>query len=201
MTHNSTRLFLEYEDVVITEVEETLVNTAMDDDNSDSKDAEHANSLQEVLLVDNSVIVEENGYKPQVSNKTLLASAFCSTYNMHSQNWDTNSILPAPSMNISIKDNTSPMASIWPIAGTDENMFSLEKMSLVLNNSRSGISSVVSLMDEEPSLPMQNPWQFPQSDDNTQEQTVMPNELLSCLGAVNEDSTTIITYFPQCIGK
>ncbi|KAJ6662612.1 hypothetical protein lerEdw1_011749 [Lerista edwardsae] len=203
MTHNSTRLFLDYEDVVITEVEETLVHTALGDDNNESRDAvsEHGDSSPEVLLVDNSVIIEENGYKPQVSNKTLLGDGFCSTYKMQSQNLDIKSNPPAPSMNILIKDCPSPMASIWPLAGTDENMFSLEKMSLVLNDSRSGQSRVVSLTDEGPNLPMENLWQFPWSDDNTQEQTFIPNELLSSLRVGNEDSTAIISYFPQSIAK
>lgn len=203
VTHNSTRLFPDYEDVVITEVEETLVHTALGDNNNESRDtvSEHGESSAEVLLVDNSFSIEENGYKPQVSNKTLLGGGFCSAYKMQSQNLDTKSNPPVPSVNTLIKDCTSPMASIWPLAGTDENMFSLEKMSLVLNDSRSGQSSMVNLTDEEPKLPMENQWQFPWSEDTTQEQTLIPNELLSCLRVGNEDSTAIISYFPQSIAK
>ncbi|XP_053101844.1 interleukin-23 receptor [Hemicordylus capensis] len=198
VTHNSSGLFLDYEDTVVTEVEETLLHKEYKAF-GEHKETRETVSEKEVPFVNNFDMTAGNGYKPQVSNKTPLESVFCNTSEIHSQNTDITSNLPASSTNILIKDYTSPMTSLWPIADTNENTFSFEKMNLVSNNSRSEQSNMVNATGEEE--PMETQWKFHLSDDDIQEQTLIPDEMLSCLRVMNEDSTDFMLYFPQTIAK
>ncbi|XP_054836359.1 interleukin-23 receptor [Eublepharis macularius] len=194
--HNFNWLSLDYEDAVVTEVEETLVDTecrALDNKRETKK------AVCEISLpfVNNSDMTEENGYKPQVCNK---ASFFQSSSETHSQNLDAKSNLLASPMNILIKDYMSPITSTWSTEGTDENTLLLEKVNLILSNSRSGQSNIFT-STEEPNRPTENQWKLPSSEDNIQEQTLISDEFLSCLRAVNENSTDLMSYFPQSIAK
>ncbi|XP_060089005.1 interleukin-23 receptor [Heteronotia binoei] len=191
-------LVLDYEDAVVTEVEETLIDKECKplDNNRETKESASNISLPEALLVNSSDIAEENGYKPQVCNKVSLCSNSCETY---SQNLDTKSNLPGSPMNILIKDYMSPIASIWPTEDMDGNTLLLEKVNLILSNNTSGQSKIFT-STEESNRAMENQWKLPLSENNIQEQTLIPDELLSCLRTVNEN-TDLMSYFPQTIVK
>ncbi|KAL8178500.1 UNVERIFIED_CONTAM: hypothetical protein K2H54_049393 [Gekko kuhli] len=195
--HNFNWLLLDYEDTVVTEIEETLIDKECKplDNKRETKGSASDISLPETPFVNNSDMTEENGYKPQVCNKASLFSNSCETY---SPNLDARSNLPASPMNVLIKDYMSPITSIWPTEGTDENRLLLEKVNL--SNSTSGQSNILTSTEESNSA-MGNQWKFPLSESNIQEQTLIPDELLSCLRTVNENSTDLMPYFPQSIVK
>ncbi|KAH0618522.1 hypothetical protein JD844_017811 [Phrynosoma platyrhinos] len=201
VTHISTELFSGYEDSVITEVEEILVHKdyKAQDGRKETKEAvfQTPDVPERTFFVSNSDVIEANGYKPQVSNKALLGNTFTCSTEIHCQNSDTKSNSPTLPMNISIKDYMSPMATTRP----DENTLLFEKISLVLNGGGSGQSNVFSPADEEPNTPTAKQWRFLLSDDNVQEQTLIPDELLSCLNVVDKDSTDVMPYFPQSTAK
>lgn len=189
-------------------MEETLVapkECQVLDDKTESTEMEskHVNSEQDALCdVIDSDMTEENGYKPQVSNKAFFGSVFNSSYNMHSPNLDTKSNSSASPMDVLLKDCTSPIVSLWPIEETDENTFLFEKISLVLNNSKSGQSNVFGSTNDKPALSMEKQWKIPLANDSVQEQTlIVPDELLSCLRVSNEDSADLMSYFPQRVAK
>ncbi|XP_061486488.1 interleukin-23 receptor [Rhineura floridana] len=203
--HNSTGLFLHYEDAVVTEVEETLVHKEYKvvGDKEKAREAilEKVNIPEEIVFVGNSDMTEENGYKPQVLNKAVLSYQHGNINEIHSQSPDDKPNSPALPVSSLIKDYPSPMATMWPITGANENIFLFDKISLVLNNSRSGQSNIVSSADEEPHTPIESQLKFLFSDEDIQEQTLIPEELLSCLKNVNEDSSNLMSYFPQNIAK
>uniref|UniRef100_A0A670ITZ0 Fibronectin type-III domain-containing protein n=1 Tax=Podarcis muralis TaxID=64176 RepID=A0A670ITZ0_PODMU len=202
ITHNSTGLFIDHEDAVVTEVEETLVHKEYKvvDHKEETREVvlDNVNIPEDRLFVGNLDTTEENGYKPQISSPAVLQD---STNEIHSQSPDKKPNTPAFPDSSLIKDFPSPMATIWPIVGTNENTFLFDKISLVLNNSKSGQSNMVSSTDEEPHTPTDNQWKPLLSDEDIQEQTLIPDELLSCLNAVNEDSSDIMSYFPQNVAK
>ncbi|XP_053246961.1 interleukin-23 receptor [Podarcis raffonei] len=202
ITHNSTGLFIDHEDAVVTEVEETLVHKEYKvvDHKEETREAvlDNVNIPEDILFVGNSDTTEENGYKPQISSPAVLQD---STYEIHSQSPDKKPNIPALPASSLIKDFPTPMATTWPTVGTNENTFLFDKISLVLNNSKSGQSNMVSSTDEEPHTPTENQWKPLLSDEDIQEQTLIPDELLSCLNAVNEDSSDIMSYFPQNVAK
>ncbi|XP_042320950.1 LOW QUALITY PROTEIN: interleukin-23 receptor [Sceloporus undulatus] len=202
VTQISTELFSGYEDSVITEVEEILVHKEYkaQDGRKETKEAvlQKPDLPERILSVSNSDVIEANGYKPQVSNKALLGNILTCTNEIHCPNPDAISNSPTLPMNSSIKDYMSPMVTKWP----DENTLLFEKISLVLNSGGSGQSNVFSPADEEPNTPTAEQWSFLLSDDNVQEQTLIPEELLSCLKVVDNDSTcTVMPYFPQSMAK
>ncbi|XP_020650905.3 interleukin-23 receptor [Pogona vitticeps] len=202
--HPSTGLFSVYEDAVITEVEEIQVHKGQTslDDKKRIREAvsEKINTADDIKFISNSDMVESNGYKPQVSHKTLLGNVFSNTYKTHSQNLDTKLNSPTLPINSLTKGCTSPLATIWPAVCTDEEIFLFEKINLVLNNSRSGQSNISST-EEEPDPLVANQWTFLLSENNIQEQTLIPDDLLSCLKATNEDPTDVMSYFPQNMAK
>lgn len=197
--HNFSWLLLDYEDAVVAEVEETLIDKECKplDNKRETKGSPSDINLPDTPFVNNSDMTEEHGYKPQVCNKASLFSSSCETY---SQNLDTKSNLPASSMNILIKDYMSPITSMWPTEGMDENTLLLEKVRLSLSNSTSGQSNIFT-STEESNRAMENQWKIPLPENNIQEQTLIPDELLSCLRTANENSTDLMSYFPQSIIK
>ncbi|XP_077189513.1 interleukin-23 receptor isoform X2 [Paroedura picta] len=199
MMHNFNWLLLDYEDAEVTKVEETLIDKDCKplDNKRKVKESASAVGFPEMPFVNNSDMAEENGYKPQVCNKASLSSTNCETY---SQNLDTKSNLPDSPMNIVIKDYMSPTTSMWPSEGLGENILSLEKISLILSNSTSWQGGIFT-STEESNTAMEKQWKPLLSDNNIQEQTLIPDELLSCLKTVNENSTDLMSYFPQSIVK
>uniref|UniRef100_A0A670YK56 Interleukin 23 receptor n=1 Tax=Pseudonaja textilis TaxID=8673 RepID=A0A670YK56_PSETE len=195
-TDNFSEPFL---DVVITEVEEILMQNhyrAVEKKNGGSKTvSEKVSSSEDVPFAGNLDVTEISGYKPQTSNKAQLGTTFSSTSETPVQNWDTksNSIV-FPISNLK-KDYTSPVASAWPIVDPNENKSLFDKISLILKNSGSG-QSRASSKDENPSTQKAHQLKFLLSDEDIQEQTLIPDSLFSCLKTISEDRTNM-SYFPQ----
>uniref|UniRef100_A0A674J0N4 Fibronectin type-III domain-containing protein n=1 Tax=Terrapene triunguis TaxID=2587831 RepID=A0A674J0N4_9SAUR len=205
MSSNSTQLFLDNDDPVVTEVLETSLQEeckTTDTKKGNRKVAtEHMAISQNSLLVSTLVTEQNNGYKPQVSNRSPLGNVFSNTYETQSQALDPNTYLSSQDTHVLLKDYTSPITFLWNAEGTGSNTFLLEKFNLILNNNRSGQSNTFNTTDEEPNTLLENQWKSPPSTENVQEQTLVPDELVSCLGAVTEESIGIKSYFPQTVGK
>nr|XP_048718330.1 interleukin-23 receptor [Caretta caretta] len=205
MSSNSTQLFLDNNDPVITEVLETSLQEeckTTDTKKGNRKVAtEHMDISQNSLLVSTPDTEQNNGYKPQVSNRSPLGNVFSNTYETQSQALDPNTYLSSQDTHVFLKDYTSPVTSLWNAEGTGSNMFLLEKINLILNSNRSGQSNTFNTTDEEPNMLLENQWKSPLSTENVQEQTLVPDELVSCLGGVTEESIGIKSYFPQTVGK
>ncbi|XP_044297093.1 interleukin-23 receptor-like [Varanus komodoensis] len=200
--HDAAPLFADYADAVVTEVEEIMVHKqhkTLDDEKETREDISLKVNFPEDTAVGNSDMPEENGYKPQVFNKTFQGSVFNGGLDIHSQNPGVKSTLP---MNSFVRDYTNPMIALCPVAGTDENMFLVEKISLVLNNSRNEQNNMVSSAVEESDTPMANQWKSLLSGEDIQEQTLIPDEMLSGLKAVNYGgSPNVMGYFTQNTAK
>ncbi|XP_043377060.1 interleukin-23 receptor isoform X4 [Chelonia mydas] len=205
MSSDSTPLFLGNNDPVITEVLETSLQEeckTTDTKKGNRKVAtEHMDISQNSLLVSTPDTEQNNGYKPQVSNRSPLGNEFSNAYETQSQALDPNTYLSSQDTHVFLKDYTSPVTSLWNTEGTGSNTFLLEKINLILNSNRSGQSNPFSTTDEEPNTLLENQWKSPLSTENVQEQTLVPDELVSCLGAVTEESVGIKSYFPQTVGK
>ncbi|KAM3841773.1 interleukin-23 receptor [Vipera latastei] len=196
VTDNFSEPFL---DVVVTEVEEVLMQNlyrAVEKKKGRSKTVSEKVSISEdVPFASSSDVTTRNGYKPQTSNKAQLGTTFSTTSETPFQNWDTNSSSIASPINNLRKDYTGPMAPAWPIVDPSENKSLFDKISLILRNSGSGQSRVGS-KDEDPSTQKANQLRFLLSDEDIQEQTLIPDSLLSCLKTISEDPTNM-SYFPQ----
>uniref|UniRef100_A0A8C8R6X0 Interleukin 23 receptor n=1 Tax=Pelusios castaneus TaxID=367368 RepID=A0A8C8R6X0_9SAUR len=201
MNSNSTQLFLDNDDPVVMEVQETSLQEEYK--TIDTKKGNRKATAGPVDMSQNSLLVTEhnNGYKPQVSNRSPLGSVANNTYETQSKALDPNTHLLSRDTNIFLKDYTSPFTFLWNAEGTESRTFLLEKINLMLNNSRSGQSNTFSTTDEESNTLLENQWKSPPSTENVQEQTFVPDELVSCLGTVTEESTSIKSYFPQTVGK
>ncbi|XP_063155929.1 interleukin-23 receptor [Candoia aspera] len=200
VTHNFSRPFLDYEDVVVTEVEEILVQkhygVVGEQRGKSEMVSEKVDIGEDVPFASDSGVTERNGYKPQTSNKAQLGTNFSTTSEIHFQSWETKTnSLALPVSNLR-KDYTSPVAPVWPIVDTNENTSLFDKINLVLRNSGSGQSRVIST-DKDPGSPRTKQWTFLLSDEDSQERTLIPDSLLSCLKTVNEDSHNMMSYFPQ----
>ncbi|XP_043346843.1 interleukin-23 receptor isoform X4 [Dermochelys coriacea] len=205
MSSNSTHLFLNNCDPIVTEVLETSLQEeckTTDTKKGNRKMAtEHMDISQNSLLVSTPDTEQNNGYKPQVSNRSRLGNVFSNTYETQAQALDPNTYLSSQDTHVFLKDYTSPITSLWNAEGTGSNTFLLEKINLILNNNRSGQSNTFCTTDEEPNTLLENQWKSPPSTENVQEQSLVPDELVSCLGVVTEESIGIKSYFPQTVGK
>ncbi|XP_058034938.1 interleukin-23 receptor isoform X2 [Ahaetulla prasina] len=192
-THNFSEPFL---DVVVTEVEEILTQNhyrAVEKKREGSKTvSDKVSSSEDVPLASNLDVTVRNGYKPQTSNKAQLGTTFSTASETPFQNWDTKSNSVVSPISHLRKDYTSPA---WPVVDPNENKSLFDKISLILRNSGSGQSRVGS-KDEDPSTQKAHQLRFLLSDEDIQEQTLIPDNLLSCLKTISEDRTNM-SYFPQ----
>ncbi|XP_010559840.1 PREDICTED: interleukin-23 receptor [Haliaeetus leucocephalus] len=134
-------------------------------------------------------------YKPQVSDGNPLGYVAANIYQTQPPPH-----LPEPEMNVFFRDYTSPVPHLWDGEGGGHPLCLLEKINLILNNSRSGQSHAFgSALGGHGSLP-ENQWGHALGSDG-QEQTLVPDELVSCLRAMNEESGDMKTCFPQSIGR
>ncbi|XP_074858971.1 interleukin-23 receptor [Carettochelys insculpta] len=203
MNSDFTPLFLNDDNPVVTEVLETSLQEeckAVDSQMGEREmAADHMDLSQNSQLVSTIVTEQNNGYKPQVSNTNPQGNVF--TNSQETQSLDPNTYLSSQDTNIFLKDYTIPITSLWNADTTGSNTFLLEKINLILNNRRSGQSSTFSTTDEEPNILWENQRKSLPTTESSQEQTLIPDELVSCLQAVTEESIGIKSYFPQTVGK
>ncbi|KAM6079794.1 interleukin-23 receptor isoform 2-T2 [Theristicus caerulescens] len=134
-------------------------------------------------------------YKPQVSDGNPLGYVAANIYQTQPP-----VALPEPETNIFFRDYTSPVPHLWDAEGGGHHVCLLEKINLILNNSQSGQSHAFSSAQGEHGSLLENQWGHTMASD-IQEQTLVPDELVSCLRVMNGELVDIKTRFPQSIGR
>ncbi|XP_051481465.1 interleukin-23 receptor isoform X2 [Apus apus] len=175
--------FLDTSDPTVMEIEEVParedqkeVPTRRKPSREVPEDREHAGSPQPVSILAPELISD---YKPQVSNGNLLGYVAANVYQAQAP-----AALPEPETSIFFRDYTSPVAHLWDGEAGGHHVGLLEKINLILNNSQSGQSPTLgSAWGGHGSL-LENPW-GPGPASDGQEQTLVSDELLSCLRAMN----------------
>nr|XP_009687598.1 PREDICTED: interleukin-23 receptor [Struthio camelus australis] len=135
-------------------------------------------------------------YKPQLSDGNPLGYVAANIYQTQ-----PHTLAPELETNVFCKDYTSPVTYLWNAEGTEQHAFLLEKINLILNNNRSGQNNAFNSAQEEQNSLLENQWEKTLSSENAQEQTLVPDELVSCLRAMNEESVDIKICFPQSTGR
>ncbi|XP_074008698.1 interleukin-23 receptor [Numenius arquata] len=134
-------------------------------------------------------------YKPQVSDGNQLGYVAANFYQPQPP-----ADLPEPETNIFFRDYTSPIAHLWDGEGGGHQVCLLEKINLILNTSRSGQSQAFGSAQGGHGSLLDNPWGHALASD-VQEQTLVPDELVSCLRAMNGEFGDGKTCFPQSVGR
>ncbi|XP_068809590.1 interleukin-23 receptor isoform X2 [Struthio camelus] len=135
-------------------------------------------------------------YKPQLSDGNPLGYVAANIYQTQ-----PHTLAPELETNVFFRDYTSPVTYLWNAEGTEQHAFLLEKINLILNNNRSGQNNAFNSAQEEQNSLLENQWEKTLSSENAQEQTLVPDELVSCLRAMNEESVDIKICFPQSTGR
>uniref|UniRef100_A0A663M0I3 Interleukin-23 receptor n=1 Tax=Athene cunicularia TaxID=194338 RepID=A0A663M0I3_ATHCN len=191
--------FLDTSDPTVTEIEEVPAHKdykTMGTRRKPSREVPEARE-QPGSTAPASIVTPEqiSGYKPQVSDGNPLGYVATNIY--HTQ---LPTPLPEPEGNVFFRDYTSPVPQLWDGEGGEHHVCLLEKINLILNNSRSGQSHVFGLAQGGPGSLPENQWGHVLASD-VQEQTLVPDELVSCLRAMNGESVDVKTCFPQSIGR
>ncbi|XP_035420286.1 interleukin-23 receptor [Cygnus atratus] len=135
-------------------------------------------------------------YKPQISDGNPLGYVAANIYQAQSQ-----TPTPEPETTFFFRDYTSPVSYLWNAEGAGHNVCLLEKINLILNNNRSGQNYAFSSAQEEQNTLLESQWGKTLSSENVQEQTLVPDELVSCLRAMNEERVDTHTCLQQRIGR
>lgn len=199
MSHGFHEPLLGVSDPTITEIEEVPahelyrnVATRRKASREVPKDGEHPRSTAPASVASP---VPVGDYKPQVSDGNLLGYVAANFYQTQPL-----AALPEPEVSIFFRDYTSPVAQLWDGEGGGHQVCLLEKINLVLNSSRSGQSQALGSAPGGQGSLLGTQWGHTLASD-VQEQTLVPDELVSCLRATNKESVDIQTCFPQGIGR
>ncbi|KAK2543223.1 Il23r [Columba livia] len=130
-------------------------------------------------------------YKPQVSDGNLLGYVAANFYQTQPV-----AALPEPEISIFFRDYTSPVSQLWDGEEGGHQICLLEKINLILNSSRSGQSQALGSAPGGQGSLLGTQWDHTLASD-VQEQTLVPDELVSCLRAMNKESVDIQSCFPQ----
>ncbi|KGL78445.1 Interleukin-23 receptor, partial [Tinamus guttatus] len=134
-------------------------------------------------------------YRPQLSDGNLLGYVAANIYQSQ-----PHALPPEAETNVFFRDYPSPVTYLWNAEGMEQQTFLLEKINLILNNNRSGQNHAFDLAREEQNTLLGNQWGKPLSSEDAQEQTLVPDELVSCLRTMNEECADIQICFPQSTG-
>ncbi|XP_054428642.1 interleukin-23 receptor [Pteronotus mesoamericanus] len=200
MNDNSSEQVL-HVDPVITEIEILLPEEHKATDYKKEKNTgflETRDCLQKSLLTNTTVVYIPDlntGYKPQISN--------CLTEeNYPSNNDETASSTLKPTTvdsldlgkNARLKKYPDFALSVSSMNSLSNTLF-LEKLSLILNQGECSASDMQNLTERESTMLLENA----SSNETIPEQTLLPDEFVSCLGIMNEELPSINSYFPQNI--
>lgn len=199
MSNSSHELFLNASDPTVMEIKEVPahqeyknVATRRAPSREVPKNGEHLGSTAPASVMASEQISD---YKPQVSDGNTLGYVAANIYQT-----EPSAALPETETNIFFRDYTSPIPHLWDGEAGGHHVCLLEKINLILNNSRSGQSHVFSSAQGGHGCLLENQWGHMLASD-VQEQTLVPDELVSCLRAMNGESVDIKTCFPQSIGR
>ncbi|KFQ15326.1 Interleukin-23 receptor, partial [Leptosomus discolor] len=199
MSNSFREPFLDTSDPTVTEIEEVPVHKEYMNVATRKKASREFPEGGECLgsTVPASITPHEqiSDYKPQVSEVNPLGYVAANIYQTQLP-----AALPEPEMNVFFRDYTSPIPHLWDGEGGDHPLCLLEKINLILNNSRSGQSHAFDSAQGGHGSLLENQCRDTLASD-VQEQTLIPDELVSCLKAMNGESVDIKTCFPQSIGR
>ncbi|XP_076975621.1 interleukin-23 receptor [Tamandua tetradactyla] len=194
MNSNSSDQVL-YADPLLTEVTEIFLpeHKPMDDKKeSDKGSLETRDCLQKALLADTAVVYIPDfntGYKPQISNVLSGGNPLSNSDRTASSTL----IPPVDSLDLGgdarlkkYPNFAFPISSMTSLSST---LFH-EELSLVLNQ-----GDTQNLIEGETTMLLEND----SARETFPEQTLLPDEFVSCLGIMNEESPSIHSYFPQNI--
>ncbi|XP_065529152.1 interleukin-23 receptor isoform X5 [Lathamus discolor] len=182
---------MEVEEVPAHEVYKNMV-TRRNPSRESPKDGEHKESSVPATTVPFEHISD---YKPQVSDGNALGYVAANIYQTQPP-----ASLPEPETNLFFRDYTSPFPHVWDGEGGGPHVCLLEKINLVLNSSQSGQSHTFGSTQAGCGSLLDNQWGHTAASE-VQEQMLVPDELLSCLRAMNGRSVDIQTCFPQNMGR
>lgn len=191
--------FLDTSDATVTEVEEVPVHKEYKNAatrRTPSREVPEDRELPgSTTSASTTLPVQISDYKPQVSDGNTPGYVAANIY--HAQ---PPAALPEPETNVFFSDYTSPVTPLWDEEGGGHHVCLLEKINLILNSSRSGQSHMFSSAQGTSGSLLENQWgQMLASD--VPEQTLVPDELVFCLRAMNGDSVDIKTCFTQSVGR
>ncbi|XP_019502321.1 PREDICTED: interleukin-23 receptor [Hipposideros armiger] len=199
LNNNSSEQVL-YVDPEITEIEIFLPEKHKP---THSKKEKNTGSLKTRDYLENSLLTNatvvyipdlNTGYKPQISN-------FLSGENHLSTNDETaSSTLKPPVDSIDLGNNAqfkkySNFAfSVSSVTSLSNTLF-LEELSLILNQGECSPPDVPNSIEEETTVLLERA----SPSETIPEQTLLPDEFVSCLRSMNEELPSINSYFPQDI--
>ncbi|XP_060482209.2 interleukin-23 receptor [Panthera onca] len=199
-TDNNSSEQVLYVDPVVTEIEIFLPEEHKPTDYKMEKNTESLETrdgLQKSLLTNTTVVYIPGlspGYKPQIS--TFLTGG-----NHLSKNDETaSSTLKPPADSIDLGKNAMfkkypnfafPVSSMNSLSNT---LF-LEELSLILNQGECSPLDMQNSVEKETTMLLENV----SPNETLPEQTLLPDEFVSCLGIMNEELPSINSYFPQNI--
>lgn len=199
MNNNSSEQVL-YVDPVITEIEIFLPeeHKPMDYKTEENTGSLETRDRQQKSLLTNTTVVYipglSTGYKPQISN-------FLTGGNHLSKNDDTSSstLKPQadsldPGENARFKKYPNFAFSVSSMNSLSNTLF-LEELSLILNQGERSPLDMQNSVEGETTMLLEDA----SSNETIPEQTLLPDEFVSCLGAMNEELPSINSYFPQNI--
>ncbi|XP_037355784.1 interleukin-23 receptor [Talpa occidentalis] len=189
-----------YVDPVTTEIEILLPeeHKSMDytkEKNTDSP--EKRECLQKSLLTNTTVVYIPDlntGYKPQISN------FFSGGLHLSNNNEVIPPTLKPPVDSLDLGTNARlKKGPNFAFSVSNMNLVSdtvlLEELNLTLNQGECSSPNMQNSMEGEPTMLLENAL----PNETISEQTLLPDEFVSCLGIMNEELPSINTYFPQNI--
>ncbi|XP_022436853.1 interleukin-23 receptor [Delphinapterus leucas] len=197
--NNNSREQVLYVDPVITEIEIFLPEEKPMDYKREKNtgSVETNDSLQKSLLTNTTIVYIPDlntGYKPQVSN-------FLTGGNHLSNNDETASSTlepPADCLNLGknarFKKYPNFSFSVSSMNSLSNTLF-LEELSLILNQGECSPPDMQNPVEGETTMLLENA----SPNENIPEQTLLPDEFVTCLGSMNEALPSINSYFPQNI--
>lgn len=197
MNNNSGEQVL-YVDPIITEIEIFLPEERKPTDYKKERNTgslETRECLQKSLLTSTTtgyIPDLSTGYKPQISN-------FLTEGNHPSSNDETVSSTPKPSVdcldlgkNARFKNYPNFAFSVSSVNSLSSTLFH-EELSLILNQGECSPPDMQNSIEKETTMLLEN------APPNETEQTLLPDEFVSCLGIMNEELPCVNPYFPQNI--
>nr|XP_054092391.1 interleukin-23 receptor [Callithrix jacchus] len=199
MNDNSSEQVL-YVDPMITEISEIFIPQHRPTDHKKEKNTaplETRDYLQNSPF-DNTTVVYipdlNTGYKPQISN-------FLPGGNHLSKNDEITSLTLKPPFdsldlgnNPRLKKHPNFAFSVSSVNSLSNTLF-LEELSLILNQGECSPPDIQNSIEEEPTTLLENN----SPNETIPEQTLLPDEFVSCLGILNEELPSTNSYFPQNI--
>ncbi|XP_016020026.2 interleukin-23 receptor [Rousettus aegyptiacus] len=197
MNNNSGEQVL-YVDPIITEIEIFLPEEHKPTDYKKERNTgslETRECLQKSLLTSTTtgyIPDLSTGYKPQISN-------FLTEGNHPSSNDETVSSTLKPSVdcldlgkNARFKNYPNFAFSVSSVNSLSSTLFH-EELSLILNQGECSPPDMQNSIEKETTMLLEN------APPNETEQTLLPDEFVSCLGIMNEELPCVNPYFPQNI--